>query len=346
MPQNRHIHRVLALVALAALCTTGAAAAEPIRILIPSYFAADLADLSETHSDLELVVADTAEDLAELVGTCEAAVGVWSSMSPVLATAIDNLRWIQSASAGVEGFLAVSEIAHSNVVLTNAKIIQGPEIGDHAMALLLNLTRDIKGFNEKMATGWQREPRLEMIELRGKTMLVIGLGGIGTQVAERAGAFGMRVLAVDPKDIPYQSVVEYVGKPDELDALIPEADVITSCAPRTPATEKLLGPRQFELMKRGVYIINVSRGALIDTEALLAALRSGTVRGAGLDVTDPEPLPADHPLWSMPNVTITPHVAGRSDGVHQRRIQLFRDNIERYVEGLPLRNVVDKGSGY
>jgi phosphoglycerate dehydrogenase-like enzyme len=321
------------------------AAEETIRILVPSYFAGELADVGKGYPGLEIVIAAPDEVSTKIIG-CDAAVGVWHRLSESLLPGIDNLRWIQSASAGVEGFLRFAEIANSDVVLTNAKIIQGPEIADHAMALLLNLTRDIKGFNERMGSEWKRESRLPMIELRGKTMLVIGLGGIGTQVTERAAAFGMRVLAIDPKDIPYTRNVEYVGKPDELDALIPQADVVVSCVPRTPDSEGMLGPRQFELMKNGVYVINVSRGAIVDTDALLAALRSGRVAGAGLDVTHPEPLPLDHPLWKMPNVTITPHVAGQSDGVGPRRIELFRDNIERFMQGLPLRNVVDKGKGY
>jgi phosphoglycerate dehydrogenase-like enzyme len=323
-----------------------AADAEEIRILVPSPFLAGLSDLSEHYPDVTFVAITSLDEVAANVTGCDAAVGVWSAHAPALATGVGNLRWIQSASAGVEGFLRVPEIASSDVVLTNGKIIQGPEIADHAIALLLNLTRDIKGFNEQMETGWRRSSRLPMIELRGRTMLVIGLGGIGTQVAERAAAFGMRVVATDPKDIPYINAVDYVGKPDELDALIPQADVIVSCVPRTPVTEKLLGPAQFELMKEGVYVINVSRGAIIDTDALVAALESGRVAAAGLDVTDPEPLPADHPLWRMPNVTITPHVAGASDRITQRRVELFRDNIERFVKGLPLRNVVDKAAGF
>jgi phosphoglycerate dehydrogenase-like enzyme len=329
-----------------ACLSTAAAAEEPIRILVLSDFADALSDLVEDIPNLEFVTAANADEIAMNVMESDAAVGVWGDFADALTPGAKNLEWIQSASAGVEGFLRVPEIVESKMVLTNAKIIQGPEIGDHAMALLLNLTRDIKGFNEQMATGWKRESRLPLIELRGKTMLVIGLGGIGYQVAERAAAFGMRVLATDPKDIPYSSAVDYLGKPDELHALLPKADVVAVCAPRTPATEKMLGVEEFALMKKGVYVISVSRGALIDTDALVAALESGTVRAAGLDVTDPEPLPIGHALWKMPNVTITPHVAGESDGIEERMIQLFRENIKRFVEGLPLRNVVDKKAGY
>jgi phosphoglycerate dehydrogenase-like enzyme len=338
---------LFSVVVVGSIClSTAAAAEEPVRILVLPYFADALSDLVEDIPNLEFVTAANAGEIAMNVMDCDAAVGMWGGFADALAPGAKNLEWIQSASAGVEDFVRVPEIVGSKVVLTNAKIIQGPEIGDHAMALLLNLTRDIKGFNEQMATGWKRESRLPLIELRGKTMLVIGLGGIGNQVAERAAAFGMRVLATDPKDIPYSSAVDYLGKPDELHALLPKADVVAVCAPRTPATEKMLGEEEFALMKEGVYVIGVSRGALIDTDALVAALENGTVPAAGLDVTDPEPLPAGHALWKMPNVTITPHVAGESDGIEGRMIQLFRENIKRFVEGLPLRNVVDKKAGY
>ena len=338
---------LFSVVVVGSLCLSLAAAAqEPVRILVPSYYADALSDLAEDIPHLEFVTAADAGEIAMNVMDCDAAVGVWGDFAAALAPGAENLKWIQSASAGVEGFLRVPEIVGSNLVLTNARIIQGPEIADHAMALLLNLTRDIKGFNEKMATGWKHESRLPMIELRGKTMLVIGLGGIGSQVAERAAAFGVRVLAIDPKDMPYSSAVDYLGKPDELHALLPKADVVVVSAPRTPATEKMLGEEAFARMKEGVYVISVSRGAIIDTDALVAALENGKVRAAGLDVTDPEPLPADHALWKMPNVTITPHIAYASDSIEGRMIRLFRENVERFVAGLPLRNVVDKQAGY
>ena len=156
----------------------------------------------------------------------------------------------------------------------------------------------------------------------------------------------MTVLAVDPKDVPIHRDVTYVGKPDELDDLLPRADVVFSSVPQTPASEGMIGERQFELMKQDVYFINISRGKIVDTDALVAALRSGKIRAAGLDVTDPEPLPSDHPLWAMSNVTITPHLATISDRLEERRMQLLRDNITRFATGRPLRNVVNKQAGY
>src|SRR5690606_27024466 len=192
----------------------------------------------------------------------------------------------------------------------------GPEIADHAFALLLHLTRNIAAYrkaqDEKSWTGAANAP-MPLIELRGRTMLVIGYGGIGTQVAERAAAFGMTVLAVDEKDVPLTRTLTYCGKPDELHTLLPKADVVVNCVPHTPASEGMLNAESFAAMKKGTYFINVSRGKVVDTAALVAALREGKLAGAGLDVVDPEPLPADSPLWQMPNVIITPHVAGVSD---------------------------------
>ncbi len=232
------------------------------------------------------------------------------------------------------------------VTLTDMKIVKGPEMADHAMALLLALTRQIKRSVANQERETLTQDGYAPIELHGRTALVIGLGGAGTQIAERAFASGMRVLAVDPKDIPYMRAVKRVAKPDVLHRLLPQADVVFMAAPHTPATGKLLGPREFGEMKRGVYIINISRGRTIDTDALVRALASGRVAGAGLDVVAPERLPRKHPLWHMPNVIITPHIAGNSDGGLRRRTRLIIENARRFAAGLPLRNLVDLKLGY
>lgn len=301
------------------------------------------ADIVERHADATLQVSASPAQMLENVAACNAIVGMpGGRIAADLIRLGENLQWIQTFSAGVEGFAPL--LVDREIVLTNVKILQGPEIADHAMALLLNFTRDLKFYNEQ--SQWQRNARLPHIELRGKTVLVIGLGGIGTQIAQRASAFDMRVIAIDPKDIPLHRDVAYVGKPDELDALLPQADVVISSVPHTPQTDQMLGAKQFSLMKDGVYLINVSRGRIVDTDALVAALRSGKVVAAGLDVADPEPLPSGHPLWSMPNVTITPHIATRSDRLVERRTELFRTNVRRFLDGQPLRHVVDKRQGY
>ena len=322
----------------------GAVRAQDVGLCVSERFADQVADVFEEYDNAKMIRFGDHADLVQKVSECDAVVGVPGGDTDEILRAGSQLVWLQNAGAGVERLLRSDELVASDVTLTNAKILQGPEIADHAFALLLNLTRDIRFFNGQ--TTWDRGNRLPIIELRGKTALIIGLGGIGTQIAQRAAAFEMRVIAVDPKDIPMSRDVAYVGKPDELDELLPQADVVFSSVPHTPASRGMLGKEQFAVMKEGVYVVNVSRGPIIDTEALVAALRSGKVRAAGLDVTDPEPLPDGHPLWSMPNVVITPHIATVSDHSIERRVILFRDNIARFLDNRPLRNVVDKKKGY
>jgi len=312
------------------------------QVLVVGVSDEQLESLKQKVPNLDLYTANQGEltskvaDAVALIGTCD----------PEVVKAGKRLRWVQTGSAGVS-YCMYPELVNSNITLTNAKIIQGPEIADHALALLLFLTRNLGRAVEGRADGnWTRQPYFDSVELRGKTALVIGLGGIGTQVAERASAFGMRVFGVDPKDISYINSVEKVGKPDQLHSFLPSADVVFMCAPITPESSLMLGTEEFSLMKKGTYFINVSRGKIVDTQALLTALTSGHLAGAGLDVTEPEPLPKGHPLWTLDNVIITPHVAGRSDGISQRRMQLFEENLKRFEQGLPLRNVVDKKRGY
>ena len=301
---------------------------------------------TKTFPDLELIPAKPDEMAAKIVDV-DAVVGI--GPGPKLAEILKagkNLEWIQTSSAGAEEFVVIPEVVSTSVVLTNSKMLLAPGVADHAMALLLNITRDMKWWNEQMKVGFVQKPRLPLIELQGKTALVVGFGGIGHAVSERAAGFGMRVLAIDVADVPPTREVEYIGQPEDLDRLLPEVDVLFITAPYTPATKNMIGPKQFELMKKGSYIINVGRGGIVDTAAMTAALQSGKLAAAGLDVVEPEPLPADHPLWSMQNVTISPHAAGQMDGLKARQVELYRDNIERYLTGKPMRNLVDKKRGF
>ena len=289
---------------------------------------------------------------SEFLGLVEKSDALIGSCDVEAVRAGTKLRWVQTYSAGVEKCM-FPELVNSEITLTNGKIIQGPQIADHAMGLLLSLTRGLNQaiFNQQKKL-WVRYNEAnsaryyERIELRGKVALIIGLGGIGTQVAERAAAFGMQVLALDPKDIPYLTSVRKVGKPDQLHEFLPLADVVFMCAPHTPKTEHMLSAKEFALMKQGTYFINVSRGKTVDTEALVSALKAGKLAGAGLDVTDPEPLPKDHALWELDNVVLTPHVAYQSDQIVRRRVDLVKENVRRFALGLPLRNVVKKAKGY
>jgi phosphoglycerate dehydrogenase-like enzyme len=178
------------------------------------------------------------------------------------------------------------------------------------------------------------------------TAIVIGVGGIGSQIAQRAHGFGMKVIGVDPKDLPPNINVTRMVYPSQLDSVLPLADVVFVSAPLTPESRHIMGPHQFDLLKKSSFFVAVSRGGLYDTPALVKALDSKKLAGAGLDVTDPEPLPQGHPLWKFPNVVVTPHVAGNSPGSYARRVGVFKENISHFVRNEPMRNVVDKQKGY
>ena len=332
----------LHFVTIGALLGASMAAAQSKKVLVTGLRAEALEELKAAAPDLRLVVAESEAQLASEVTDAD---GILGAITPKLLAAGKKLRWVQIYSAGVERYLT-PELRSSPVVVTNCKIIQGPNIADHALAMLLALTRNLhRTWAAQAREEWTRG-QYRMLELQGKTAVIIGLGGIGMQIAQRASGFGMRVLAVDPKDIPYTPLVAKVVPPDRLDTVLPEADVVFVAAPLTPQSQGMVGPRQFELMKKGSYFIAVSRGKLYDTGALVKALDSRHLAGAGLDVTDPEPLPKGHPLWKFPNVLITPHVAGQSDRVQERRMALLKENLRRFAAGEPLLNVVDKQKGY
>jgi phosphoglycerate dehydrogenase-like enzyme len=217
------------------------------------------------------------------------------------------------------------------------------------MAMLLQLTRNLRYYAERQKTGeWRDEGETPWPSsaLAGRTMLVVGLGGIGTEIAQRAHGFGMKVIATRRSDSPSPEFVERVGKPDELAAMLPEADVVAIAVPLTAETDGLFNDQLFNAMKPGAILINIARGRIVNTDALVAALTSGRLAGACLDVTDPEPLPSDHGLWKMPQVVITPHIAADADLTSDRRRVLVRENIRRFSACEPLLNVVDKKVGY
>jgi phosphoglycerate dehydrogenase-like enzyme len=263
--------------------------------------------------------------------------------------AAKKLKWVQITSAGVENYLmGIPELKNSQVTITNMKIVQGIEIADHALALLLSLTRRIDvAVKDRETQNWRTLQQYgPPLELQGKTCVIVGVGGIGTQIAVRAKAFGMTVIGVDPKDIPYSPYLDRTVWPDRLETVLPEADVVFISAPHTAQTEKMFQAPQFAKMKKGSLFIAVSRGKIYDAIALADAIKSGHIAAAGVDVTDPEPLPKDHPLWKTGRVIITPHIAGRSDGEGPRYFEIYKENLARFAKGEPLRHTVDKEKGY
>jgi phosphoglycerate dehydrogenase-like enzyme len=253
-----------------------------------------------------------------------------------------KLKWFHSPAAGVEGYL-FPEMVESPIVLTNSKGVYSIFIAELAMGHLLSLTTQVHANTVRAdRLTWLRDT-LRGFELYGATAVVIGLGNIGSEVADRCKAFKMRVIGVDP--IRKAGAGVELVRPNRLDEVLPLADVVMITAPATTA-RKLFDTERLHSLKKGAYLINSSRGPVVDTEALVEALKSGQLAGAGLDVTDPEPLPADHPLWTMPNVTITPHIGGMTDAVDRRRFVILRENLWRFVRGIPLLNVVNKKRGF
>ncbi len=263
--------------------------------------------------------------------------------------AAKQLVWVQALSAGVDRYVSVDALRNEErIVLTNMRGVHGPAIADHVFAMLLLMTRDLRFHLANQPDGiWGREGSDQRpIALEGRTLLVVGLGGIGSEVAQRGHGFGMRVIATRRSETPSPSYIEHVGKPGELLELLPRADVVVICTPLTPETDRLFDRAALAAMKPGAFLINIARGRIVDTEALTEALRDRRLAGACLDVTDPEPLPASHPIWSLPNVFITPHVSNDAELTDQRASALWRENLRRFGAGEPLLNVVDKVAGY
>jgi phosphoglycerate dehydrogenase-like enzyme/glyoxylase-like metal-dependent hydrolase (beta-lactamase superfamily II) len=315
----------------------------PRRIIVPALTPAQLSQLKRLVPEVEFIGAVTPEDAARNAAEADAVLGF---CTVDIVKAGKNLRWIQVGHAGVEKDLS-PELVASRIVLTNTQRAYGPNVADQALALLLALTRGVRQvLPEEVASAAWRKPETKLTELHGKTMLVVGLGGIGTQISRRAHGFGMRIVAIDPKQMDRPGFIFSLGKPDRLIELLPEADVVVLACPLTTETRGMMGPAQFAAMKKSAYFINIARGGLVHTPALVAALDKKQIAGAGLDVTDPEPLPDGHPLWRMSNAIVSPHVGGDSDGAADRRWRLWRENIRRFVAGEKLLCVVDKEKGY
>jgi phosphoglycerate dehydrogenase-like enzyme len=260
-----------------------------------------------------------------------------------------ELRWLVSLSAGVENCVGLRAVREPGMLVTNMRGVDSPAIAEHAVAMVMALAHGLDAFAADTARGhWGNDTgsATRMIAIDGKTLLVSGLGGIGTEVARRAAALGMKVIATREGGGPVPPFVAYVGQPAELLTLAAQADVVVSAVPLTPATTGLYDKRFFAALPRGALFVNVARGASVVTDDLVQALNSGQLGGAGLDVTEPEPLPAGHPLWRAPRVLISPHIASRSDLPGDSRWILAIENLRRYAAGERMLLVVDPQRGY
>ena len=294
-------------------------------------------------------VCTTPEALRAALGDADALIGGASITAEEVAAA-PRLRWVQATIAGVEGFL-IPALRERPIVLTNFSGIAAPSIAEHVLALMLAFARGLPPLlrrQDRREWGDNHADAPPTFELAGQTLGIVGLGDIGEELARRAHALGMHVQATDRDagngDAP--AYIEALRPSERLPDLLAAADHVALCLPLTPATEHLIGRDELARMGPSAYLYNVGRGEIVDQEALVAALRDGTIAGAGLDVATPEPLPADSPLWALPNVLITGHTAGRTPLYWERGIELLIDNVRRFLAGEELRNVVDTRAGY
>jgi len=266
----------------------------------------------------------------------------------VLAAA-KRARWIAVMSAGVEECLGKPALERPGLTVTNMRAVAGPVMAEHSIALMFALSRSLQLSVRRQATGegWNRNfAGSQPQALTGKTLLVAGLGGIGLEVAKRAHALGMKVIGTRNSSRDGPDYVSRVGLSDELPAMIGEADVVVSALPLVPATTHLFDAKMFARMKKTAYFINVGRGGSVVTDDLVSALNAGTIAGAGLDVTEPEPLPKDHALWKARNIIITPHMSALSDLGQAARMLLLKEQVRRFAAGDKLLSVVDFKKGY
>lgn len=318
----------------------------PRKVVLMGADAARVAWMQEAAPRVELVGAADRAAAAREAADADAVIG--ECVAEVI-EAGPRIRWVQRMYAGVERCLTIPAFAERGIALTNMQKVAGSVMAEHVLAFMFGLTRGLADYVPAQAKGeWADEavPESRMWEVKGRTILVVGLGGIGTEVAKRAHALGMSVLAVRNSGTDGPPYVAEVGLSDKLLPFAGRADVIVSTLPLTPETKGLMNKSFFDAAKRGALFINVGRGGTVVTHDLVAALRDGRLGGAGLDVTDPEPLPPDHPLWKAPNVIITPHVAAAVEGDEEPRWLLAKENLRRYAAGGKLLSEVDLQKGY
>ena len=312
--------------------------------------ASDRRRIGELAPDVELLVTEERDEIEAALPQIEIAA---RRFPHDLIPRAPSLRWMQQWGAGTDWLMRYPQVARVDFVLTNASGVHAIPISEHILSLLLAFGRQLDLAVRAQARGEWRQPQgmdgdpgRPIFELAGKTMLLLGVGAIGARTAEVAAALGMRVWGVrrDPTvAVPH---VEAIHGPDRLLELLPEADFVVLTVPLTRETRGMIGEQELRAMKPSAYIVNIGRGSTIQQTALVRALQEGWIAGAGLDVFEPEPLPAESPLWEVENVILTAHYAGRTPHYEERAMTIFLDNLERYVGGKPLRNVVDKGLGY
>ena len=292
--------------------------------------------------DCDVRIARTHEEAMQEIVDADAAYG---NVVPELLRRARKLRWIQAPAAAPPIGYYHKDLIESDVVVTNLRGIFNEHLSTHIMAFVLAFAR---GFHQYIPQQVNREWKRgdDTINLPDSTALIIGVGGSGAETARLCVAFGTTVLGLDPRVTEPPPGVAELHRPDALQDLLPRADFVIMTVPQTPQTTRMIAVREFRLMKNTAYLINIGRGGTVVLDDLTEAIRSGEIAGAGLDVFEEEPLPPEHPLWTMPGVLLTPHCAGAGPCLQERRLEVFVDNCKRFNEGLPLRNIVDKANWF
>lgn len=301
--------------------------------------------LEELDDDVELRFADTAGDLREALPGAEVAL-VADFRSGLLETAwdrADDLRWVHANGAGVDAVLFPG-LRDSGVVLTNARGVFEGAIAEYVLGLMLAFAKDLPRTLRRQAE--RRWDHRESERLAGRRVVVVGAGPIGCAIGRLAGAVGLEVAGVARQARDDHPALGRVAAADDLTAAVSTADFVVLAVPLTAETEGMIGPEELAAMPRHARLINIARGPVVDQRALVAALEGGELAGAGLDVFETEPLPADSPLWARDDVIVSPHMSGDFLGWRRALTDVFVDNLRRWRRGDPLRNVVDKQRGY
>ena len=300
--------------------------------------------LEAAGPDTEIITADSPGEAMELVEDVDV---IFGQVGPALVERAKSLKWMQLAQAGADTYFT-DKMRAMDFKLTSDKGLVGNQLAEQAFALLLALSRRVGQAVLDNADSWDKRMvyRPQTFELTGLTMGIVGFGGTGKAIARLAAGFGMKIIAVDVEPVEATPELSEVWGVDRLDELFRTSDVVASGLPLTDATRGIFGARTFGLMKPTALLINITRGELVDAEALVEAMRTGQIAGAGLDVAPIEPLPPEHPLWTTPNVLMTPHIAGGSQFRTPRLLDRFCRNLVHLRNGEPLEGVIDRTKGY
>ena len=317
---------------------------KPEMVVVTQASSRRLAWLQEAAPGVELISVNASHD-PRIIGA-DAIIG-WCTVDMVKNS--PRLLWVQFDTAGIEHPERNAELLARGIVVTNLQRVAGPVITEHAVAMILAFNRGLAQYHEmQLRCKWMpaaQEPQ-KMPLVHGQTALVVGLGGIGLKIAASLYGLGMHVAGIRRTRSTHLPNFSKIGQLDQLHSMAAEADVVVNTLPLTEETRGVYSRDFFVSMKRHALFVNVGRGASVDTMALVQALQAGQLAGAALDVVEPEPLPRNHPLWTMKNVIITPHVAARSIATKQREWLVMKENLRRFVAGEPMLSVVDLGKGY